>query len=165
MHTPAQLDRHSCPVMEQLESVRTRMFEPASIVVLAAVAIEIAAAASTVDPSSIFSDPARRAYCLIGAGLGALMAVFCGPKDKQNTGPRALAAKFFASFIGGVMLTPLLFRWCGWPMDADMLIGVTGIMAFLTIGSVSLVLPKFFRWLDRRSDKYLGDEDDSKKQN
>lgn len=114
---------------------------PAFLFLVGAMTVEVAAATAVSQGSTIWDTTSLRAFCAMGAAGGAAMAVIAWPRQSvaPNSGTRDMAAKFLASSIGGMAFTPLVFAWGGLTLNVDVVLGVSSVVAFLTVATLEVV--------------------------
>lgn len=104
---------------------------------------------------AIWDKSQLRLWCLLGSLGGAFLAVALIP-SREHTGnyARRLALKFAASGISGLIFTPIVIRWCGWPVDSDVVLAVSATVAMLAVGTLSALYPYWLKWVTGRADKF-----------
>lgn len=93
--------------------------------------------------SSIMTNALMRAFCVIGASMGALLGCIASPPKSVDptTRFRDVCAKFFGSQIGGVLFTPWIAgRVTAYP-SVDFLFAISAIVAILSVGVVAKLTP------------------------
>lgn len=106
----------------------------------------------------IFVDPGLRAWCVIGAFLGGLLAVTAGPPIDAvpSLMMRRMGVKFLASFVSGLLFTPLVFIYVlKISPNVDMTLAVSGSVAFVSVMTLHLFIPwwekMFAAFLEKRA--------------
>lgn len=97
----------------------------------------------------ILLDAVLRTACLTGSFFGAALSVCFWPVDHsdQITAMRMLSIKFVGSAIAGIALTPMTMRWLGWQLDADWVVGVSTVVAFVAVGVVPALAVPLRDWI------------------
>lgn len=108
----------------------------------------IASAAGIDDLTSpaIWDKSQFRIFCLLGALGGSFLSiVLFPPKETSGNLHRKLAIKFLASGLAGLLFTPIVIRWQGWPVDVDVVLAVSSLVAITGVSVISAVIPIFER--------------------
>lgn len=124
----------------------------------AALVTLVAAAAGIDDLTSvaIWDKSQLRLWCIVGSIFGAFLAVGILPShERHGNYSRRLAIKFVASFMCGIVLTPIVIRWRQWPVDSDVVMCVAFIVAMLAVSLISAGYPHLMRWSIARAKKKL----------
>jgi hypothetical protein len=113
---------------------------------------------SQTPPSSVWDDATMRGLCICGSVLGGLLSVMAIPKRNDGESWREIGFKGVASTICGVLLTPIVIRHCGWAIDSDTVMGWSGIVAAMSVGTIHVVWPIWIRFAKKFARKYIGDD-------
>ena len=84
-----------------------------------------------------------RTACLIGALSGALLFF------ALNTDPmthKEIASKTLASFVGGVVVSPVVIHACRSPLTIDYIIAISGTVAFMFVFLVHKIRPHLLKF-------------------
>lgn len=97
---------------------------------------------------AIWDKSQLRLWCMLGSIGGAFLAVAVLPSH-ENTGnyTRRIAMKFASSGIAGLIFTPIVIRWRGWPVDSDVVLAVSATVALLAVGTISMLYPIWVKWI------------------
>ena len=103
-----------------------------------------AAAASALPDGDVFDDVRRSCVCVVGAIIGAFLAISVFPPDddSETNKTRRLALKFGASMCGGIVFTPAAMQWIGLPKTSDYLMGGSAIVAVFVVSGLHFIAPK-----------------------
>lgn len=110
----------------------------------------VAAAAGIDDLASvaIWDKSQLRLWCLLGSLGGAFLAVAVLPSHELTGNyARRLALKFVSSGLAGLIFTPIVIRWRGWPVDSDVVLATSAAVALLAVGTISAVYPAWLRFI------------------
>lgn len=103
------------------------------------------AAASGIDNLSsvaIWDKSQLRLWCVLGSLGGAFLAIAVLPSHEAfGNYSRRLAIKFTASGLAGLIFTPIVIRWQGWPVDSDTVLAVSAGVALVSVGTISALVP------------------------
>lgn len=112
--------------------------------------LTVAAAAAAADQApleaavGIFSESTLRAWAVIGAVLGSMLSVAIAPPKPESTTAellRSLLFKGVASISGGIIFTPIAFKYTALEVTVDMVLSVSGVMSFLTTSILHRLVP------------------------
>lgn len=115
----------------------------------------LAAAAGIDNLSSpaIWDKTQFRLFCLLGSIGGAFLAIaLFPPREAVGNYTRRIAIKFAASGISGLLFTPIIIRWQGWPVDVDVVLAVSGCVALTSVSIISALVPIFVKKVAGRFD-------------
>lgn len=100
----------------------------------------------------IWDKTDMRLVCLGGSTGGAFVYIFISyflpetaARSPQEHGMR-LVAKFLSSWICGMIFTPLVFRWFHITTDADMVLGMSGVVALVATSTIHRAIPQVTAW-------------------
>ena len=122
---------------------------------LAALASLLAAVAGIDDLTSpaIWDKSQFRIFCLLGSIGGAFLAIaLFPPRESVGNYSRRIAIKFVSSGIAGLLFTPIVIRWQGWPADVDTVLAVSGTVALMSVSVISALVPVFVKRIVGRVD-------------
>lgn len=91
---------------------------------------------------SLFDDERLRLVCLSGSIGGAIVSV--GLFRPRNT--QELAWKLTCSGLSGMMFSPMIMRYIGWPLEADHVLAASGSVALLSWGVLQMAVPLMTRF-------------------
>lgn len=131
-----------------------RFFGPAEVI-FAAVASMLAAIGGVNDLASpaIWDKSQFRIFCLLGAIGGAFLAIaLFPPRERVGNYSRRLAIKFVSSGVAGLLFTPIVIRWQGWPVDVDIVLAVSGVVALMSVSLISALVPVFVKRIVGRAE-------------
>lgn len=94
----------------------------------------------------IVGDNWLRAYCIVGAVLGSILAIAIYPPKEVSqfqfkTAIRKAAANLTVSLISGIMFTPVIIRYFELPRDGDWVLFSAGTVSLLSVSVLSALLP------------------------
>lgn len=100
---------------------------------------------------AIWDKSQLRLWCLLGSLGGAFLTVAILPSH-EHTGnyARRLALKFASSSIAGLIFTPIVIRWRGWPVDSDVVLAVSAFVALISVSTISALYPVWLKWVTNR---------------
>jgi len=142
----------------QTQCVWTILIPAASVDIVSAV-IAVEAAMTGNHASGIFDNRVLIAWCVIGANLGALAALAFGfPKRSYGDISDALRRWVFGMAVG-IFATPLIFPYLSLPYSADLVMGVSGVVAggsYFTVKNAAPVWGRFVKtfltvWLESKT--------------
>lgn len=100
--------------------------------------------------------------CLIGATCGTMAKLAWRPTDSVNTATgqiliRLLAAKAVISMVCGLIVTPVLLRYMEWRPEPDVLVFLSGVVAFTGDVTIAPLLTLWQQWLLEKERQIRGD--------
>lgn len=113
------------------------------MVVICSAIIEGAAAVTVVQLTPIVTSSTLRAWCVIGAVFGAIVAVVIFPPESPNTvaGMQRVLCKFLGSSLLGFMYGPVASRYLGVQVNEDMVMFVAGSISLFGVVILHAVVP------------------------
>lgn len=131
--------------------------ESLKVVIFAGIIAQASAAtASALPTEGVFDNMRLTCMCLVGALMGAFLAVALFPGEEVNQfSTRRLSLKFGASMVCGVAFTPMNIRMIHWMFgvnwyQSDLLIGLSATSAMLAVYTVHKLAPQVERWMANR---------------
>lgn len=97
-----------------------------------------------VDQVVILESIKLRTACLIGSLSGALL-FFALNTDPMT--PKQIASKTLASFVGGVVVSPVVIHMSRSPLTIDYIIAISGTVAFMFVFMVHKLRPHLAKFL------------------
>lgn len=95
---------------------------------------------------AIWDKTQFRAFCIAGALGGAFLSIaLFPPRGTDSHQSRNQALRFGSSAISGLLFTPVVIRWQGWPVDVDVVLAVSGGVALVSVSVISAVVPFLIR--------------------
>ena len=118
------------------------------VTMLFALIVSIQAAGGAALPQSrVFDDVRMICICVIGATIGAFLAIAVFPpqgSSESNT-TRRLALKFGSSMLAGIVFTPGVMHFWELDLNADYLMAVSAIVAIFSVSILHLIAPRIER--------------------
>lgn len=108
--------------------------------ILAGVSAMVIAAGQTV----VSADDVLRTWSITGALGGALISTLMADNDTAVK----RVSKFVASAAAGFIFTPLIIYWQGWHVSPDTVMGIAGLVSFMSWGLLQILLklgPSLFK--------------------
>lgn len=108
--------------------------------ILAGVSAMVIAAGQTV----VSADDVLRTWSITGALGGALISTLMADTDTAVK----RVSKFIGSAAAGFIFTPLIIFWQGWHVSPDTVMGIAGLVSFMSWGMLQILLkigPVLFR--------------------
>jgi hypothetical protein len=107
---------------------------------------------------AILEDSALRVACLIGSMMGAVLSATIFPivADTTPKMTRLVAVRILSSLIGGVIFTPIILRYLGISVDVDLVVGISGLVAFMSVAVLSEMAVPAVGWLVSEIKKRVG---------
>lgn len=117
----------------------------AKITTLFAVVVAVQAAGGAALPQSrVFDDVRMISVCVIGATIGAFLAIAVFPvregTDANKT--QRLSLKFGSSMLAGIVFTPSIMHWFELDLNADYLMATAAIVAVFAVSILHMVAPR-----------------------
>lgn len=109
---------------------------------------------STLTGHTILNDAQMRFACIIGALGGAILNVAIFPPRVATR--HAIAIKFVASGLSGMIFAPLAIRWLRLTPDFDIVIFISAAVALVAIRLIRLAIPL----IEKKAEKRMRDDDD-----
>lgn len=110
--------------------------------------IAVLATLPALSADTVWDKQQLRMYCLLGSIGGAWLAItIFPPHTERGNVAQKLAFKFLSSSVSGLLFTPIAIRWQNWPLDVDVILAVSGIVAFLSWSLLKLAPALLERWL------------------
>lgn len=94
---------------------------------------------------NVMDDARLRLVCLAGSLGGGLLSIMIFPLPTT----KALVGKLFASGIAGMMFSPMVMRWSSLPLDTDMLLFVSCVVALLSYTLLQGIVPMANRFIEK----------------
>lgn len=108
------------------------MMKPDPGLIIAGVTTMVVAASQTV----VSADDILRAWSIAGSLGGAMISTLMSDKD----GVVKRISKFFASAAAGFIFTPLIIFWQGFHVSPDTVMGIAGLVSFLSWGILQVLM-------------------------
>lgn len=97
----------------------------------------------TVQSLGLMDDSRLRLICIAGSLAGAVVSVVLFEVSTH----KELARKLTCSALSGVIFTPILIQYFGWPSGTDYVLGISACTALLSWSLLLSVLPQLLTWL------------------
>lgn len=120
--------------------------------ILAGVSAMVIAAGQTV----VSADDVLRTWSITGALGGALISTLMADSDTAVK----RVSKFIGSAAAGFIFTPLIIFWQGWHVSPDTVMGIAGLVSFMSWGLLQILLklgPTIFKKvIVEKVDSFIG---------
>lgn len=120
--------------------------------ILAGVSAMVIAAGQSV----VSADDVLRTWSITGALGGALISTLMADTDTAVK----RVSKFIGSAAAGFIFTPLIIFWQGWHVSPDTVMGIAGLVSFMSWGLLQILLklgPTIFRKvIVEKVDSFIG---------
>lgn len=134
----------------------TMHISPTNPVLLVAAATEIVSAGIATKP--IWDDARLTAFCVMGSILGALLHIsFFSPNEGIHT-DKNTATKFVCSMVSGILFTSPVIYYFKIEFTADLILAVSGAVAFLFIVLGQMAVPILKSWFSNKLSNYIGNK-------
>ena len=103
-----------------------------------------AAGGAALPPHRVFDDVRMICICVIGATIGAFLAIAVFPQQggTDSSTSRRLSLKFGSSMLAGIVFTPGVMHWWKLDLNADYLMAVSAIVAIFSVSILHLIAPR-----------------------